>query len=81
MGSISTQIRNGFVPTTLKENMVEHAAGRLPVRMGHGIRTKPERSGYPGILQYDLSVLAAATYKNHARKTDGTILVISKINL
>lgn len=96
VGNISTRIQNGLVaknympyngiigltmPSTMKENLVDHTAGQLLVMMSDGIRTKLELSKYPGILKYDLSILAAAIYKDHARKTDDMSVVISKINL
>lgn len=44
-----------------------------------GIRTRIDLARYPQIYKHDPSVLAAAIYKDHARKTDDMSVVIIKV--
>jgi len=44
-----------------------------------GIRTKWDIIKYPSILKYDPMLLAAAIYKDHARRTDDMTILIAKV--
>lgn len=44
-----------------------------------GIKTRIELSRYPQILKYDPAILAAAIYKDHARRTDDMSVVVVKL--
>lgn len=44
-----------------------------------GIKTRWDLAKYPQIYKYDLSILAAAIYKDHARRNDDMSVVIAKI--
>ncbi|SKB48867.1 ATP-binding protein [Daejeonella lutea] len=44
-----------------------------------GIKTRIDLIKYPQIYKYDLSVLAAAIYKDHARKSDDMSVVLVKV--
>ncbi|WCT10714.1 serine/threonine protein kinase [Mucilaginibacter jinjuensis] len=43
-----------------------------------GIKTRIDMSRYPLMYKYDLSILAAAIYKDHARRNDDMSVVIAK---
>lgn len=45
-----------------------------------GIKSRWELAKYPGINRCDLSIQAAAIYKDYARHTDDMSVVIAKIN-
>ncbi|ACU61227.1 ATP-binding SpoIIE family protein phosphatase [Chitinophaga pinensis] len=76
---------NGIIghnlPRTINEQEVEHPAGKeqILIMCSDGIRTRWEMTRYPGIFRYDMSVLAAAIYKDNARKTDDMSVVIVKV--
>lgn len=95
VGNISTRVYNGMLlknympyngiiglttPGSMKANIVEHHPGQLLLMASDGMRTRWEINKYPGILKYDLSILAAALYKDHGRKTDDMSIVINKVN-
>lgn len=44
-----------------------------------GIKTRWDLAKYPMISKYDLSILSAAIYKDHARKTDDMTVIAAKI--
>jgi anti-sigma regulatory factor (Ser/Thr protein kinase) len=44
-----------------------------------GIKTRIDMARYPMMYKYDLAILAAAIYKDHARRNDDMSVVISKI--
>jgi len=44
-----------------------------------GIKTRIEMSKYPMMYKYDAAILAAAIYKDHARRTDDMSVLIAKI--
>lgn len=52
----------------------------LAILCSDGIKTRWELSKYPLIHRYDLSILNAAIYKDHARKTDDMSVVSIKVN-
>jgi len=76
---------NGIIghnlPRTINEQLVEHPPGKdqIVIMCSDGIRTRWEMTKYPGIFRYDMSVLAAAIYRDNARKTDDMSVVIVKV--
>lgn len=75
---------NGIIglnlPGTMKAQSVEHESGQLLVMCSDGIRTRWELQKYPAITRYDLAILCAAIYKDHARRTDDMSIVACRIN-
>jgi anti-sigma regulatory factor (Ser/Thr protein kinase) len=95
IGNISTKIQNNIIarncmsyngiigmniPTTLKELEVEHQRGQLVIMCSDGMKTRWDIQKYTGITKFDLSILAAAIYKDFARKTDDMSVVVARIN-
>jgi anti-sigma regulatory factor (Ser/Thr protein kinase) len=76
---------NGIIghnlPRTMNEQEIEHTAGKdqILILSSDGIKTRWDMTRYPGIFRYDMSVLAAAIYKDNARKTDDMSIVIVKV--
>jgi anti-sigma regulatory factor (Ser/Thr protein kinase) len=76
---------NGIIghnmPRTMNEQEVIHEPGKEQVLVlcSDGIRTRWDMMKYPAIFRYDMSVLAAALYKDNARKTDDMSVVIVKV--
>jgi anti-sigma regulatory factor (Ser/Thr protein kinase) len=76
---------NGIIghnlPRTLNEQLVEHPTGKdqILIMCSDGLRTRWEMTKYPGIFRYDMSILAAAIYRDNARKTDDMSVVIVKV--
>jgi anti-sigma regulatory factor (Ser/Thr protein kinase) len=68
------------IPGTLKDQVVPHQHGQILVMCSDGIKSRWELQKYTGIFKYDLSVLAAAIYKDYARKTDDMSVLIARIN-
>jgi hypothetical protein len=69
------------IPNSLQEQVVPYEQGQYMILCSDGIKTKWELSDYAGIYKQDISVLAAAIYKDHTRNTDDSSVVIAKINL
>lgn len=69
------------IPGTMKDqDLLNGESPQLIVMCSDGIRSQWDISKYPGILKYDLSILAAAIYKDFARKTDDMSVVVGKLN-
>ncbi|RYZ53670.1 MAG: serine/threonine protein kinase, partial [Sphingobacteriales bacterium] len=68
------------IPGSLKEQLFPGERGQLVILCSDGIRTRWELQKYAGIFKYDLSVMAAAIYKDHARNTDDMSVVIARVN-
>ncbi len=75
---------NGIVgmnmPNTMNEQVVPYERGQVLIACSDGIRTKWDTNRLPGILRYDLSLLAAALYKDFTRNTDDASVVAVRIN-
>ncbi len=69
------------IPNTLKEQRTAYEPGQYLIVCSDGIKTKWELSNYTGIYKNDLSIVAAAAYKDHTRNTDDSSIVVAKINL
>ncbi len=68
------------IPNTLSEQVVKHERGQTIIMCSDGIKTRWELNKYTGIFRCDLSILAAAIYKDFGRKTDDMAVLISRIN-
>jgi anti-sigma regulatory factor (Ser/Thr protein kinase) len=95
IGNIATRIINGIemkshmsyngiigynIPNTMKDQEVHADNGQIIVLCSDGIKTKWDLAKYPGILKYDLSILAAVIFKDHARYTDDMSVVTVRLN-
>lgn len=70
----------GFnIPSRLENCIYEMEKMQYLILCSDGIRTKWDLLKYPSILKHDPVVLAAAIYKDHARKTDDMTIVIVKV--
>jgi anti-sigma regulatory factor (Ser/Thr protein kinase) len=93
IGNISTRLYDGLVPknyisyngiiglnipNTLKSHLADMGKHQCVVMSSDGIRTRWELSQFPSILRYDLLVLAAAIYKDNARKNDDMSILICR---
>jgi len=68
------------VPTTLNNQIIDAAYAQYIILCSDGIKSRWDISKYPHIFRYDLSILAAAIYKDYARKTDDMSVIIAKVN-
>ena len=68
------------IPTTLNEQILPYEKGQCLIMCSDGIKTRWDFQKYTGILKYDLTIAAAAIYKDHCRKTDDTSVLITRIN-
>jgi len=64
----------------MKDQEIDADHGQLLILCSDGIKTRWEPQKYPGINKYDISIFAAAIYKDHARRTDDMSVIIIKIN-
>lgn len=70
----------GFnIPSRLENCTYEMEKMQYLILCSDGIRTKWDLLKYTSILKHDPIVLAAAIYKDHARRTDDMTIVIVKI--
>ena len=69
------------IPTTLKDQEIPYEPGQHFIMCSDGIKTRWELAKFPAILNYDLSILSAAIYKDQARHTDDASVLSAKINL
>ncbi|HEX4373276.1 MAG TPA: SpoIIE family protein phosphatase [Puia sp.] len=72
-------IIGGNIPNTMSEQTISVESNQLLIVCSDGIKTNYDNQRYPRILKYDLSILAAAIYKDYSRKTDDTMIVIIRI--
>ena len=95
VGNIATRIMGGIdsrnyityngivglnMPSTINEQVVPYQRGQVLVVCSDGIRSKWDTLRLPGILRYDLSLLAAALHKDFTRNTDDASVVAVRIN-
>lgn len=67
------------IPNSIKEHVINYERGHVLIMCSDGIRSRWELQKYTGIFRYDLSVLAAAIYKDYGRRTDDMSVLISRI--
>ena len=68
------------VPRQLHAQQFMHEKGQILIMCSDGLRSRWDTLKYPGILRYDLSVLAASLFKDFTRNTDDSSVAICKIN-
>ena len=68
------------IPNTLNEQVIKHERGQTLILCSDGIKTRWELNKFVGIFKYDLSILAAAIYKDFGRRTDDMSVLVSRIN-
>jgi len=69
------------VPNTLTAQETEYEKGQYLVMCSDGLKSRWDTGRHPGVLRYDLSILAAALMKDFARNTDDMSVLTCKINL
>jgi hypothetical protein len=67
------------IPTTINNQDIEVDGAHMMIMCSDGMKTRWDLAKYPNISRYDPTVIAAALYKDHCRKTDDTSVVIVKI--
>lgn len=67
------------VPNSMNENVVKNEYGQLLILASDGLRTRWELQRYPSILKHDLSLLAAALYKDYSRGNDDLSILIARV--
>nr|WP_199156757.1 serine/threonine protein kinase [Pedobacter sp. ASV2] len=67
------------IPNTMNDQLCSTTEYNQLILCSDGIKTRWEISKYPGILKHDPSVLAAAIYKDHARRTDDMSIIVIKV--
>jgi anti-sigma regulatory factor (Ser/Thr protein kinase) len=69
------------VPNSLKEREFDYEPGQHIVLCSDGIKSRWDTLRFPGISRYDMSILAAAVFKDFARNTDDMSVAICKPDL
>ncbi|MDQ3279147.1 MAG: ATP-binding protein/SpoIIE family protein phosphatase [Bacteroidota bacterium] len=69
------------VPNTLNSQEITHERGQYLVMCSDGLKSRWDAIKYPGIVRYDLTLLAASLMKDFARYTDDMSVVACKINV
>ena len=67
------------IPNTLNDQTYSADEFNQVMLCSDGIKTRIELSKYPMMYKYDLTILAAAIYKDHARRNDDMSVVMAKI--
>jgi len=69
------------IPNTMNDQLIDPKIYNQLVLCSDGIRSRWDNSRIPGILRSDLSIQAAAIYKDYARKTDDMSVIIAKFSI
>lgn len=69
------------IPSTIKDLEIPAERGQVLVMCSDGIRSRWDLQRYPGLLKLDLSIAAAAIYKDYGRRADDMSVVIGRINI
>jgi anti-sigma regulatory factor (Ser/Thr protein kinase) len=67
------------IPGSMNEYVVKNEYGQLLILASDGLRTRWDLQKYPSILKHDLSLLAAALYKDYSRGNDDLSILIARI--
>ncbi|MES2810499.1 MAG: ATP-binding protein [Bacteroidota bacterium] len=67
------------IPNTMNDQEYTAEEFNQVMLCSDGIKTRIDMARYPMMYKYDLTVLAAAIYKDHARRTDDMSVVIAKV--
>lgn len=94
IGNIAARLQNGLeyknyssyngiiglnIPGRIENNRYEMEKFQQLILCSDGIKTRWDLIHYPTILKYDPMLLAAAIYKDHARRTDDMTILIVKV--
>ncbi|MDO9377147.1 MAG: SpoIIE family protein phosphatase [Ferruginibacter sp.] len=94
IGNIHTRLQKGLenrnyisnngiigvnIPTRLENTIWDLEKFQMMIFCSDGIKTKWDLVKYPSILKYDPMIIAAAIYKDHARRTDDMTVLIVKV--
>lgn len=94
IGNIATRLQQGLenknyssyngivglnIPGRIENNRYEMEKFQQLILCSDGIKTRWDLAHYPSILKYDPMLLAAAIYKDHARRTDDMTIMIVKV--
>ena len=94
IGNINTRLQRGLeyknyngyngiiglnIPGRIENNQYEMEKLQQLILCSDGVKTRWDLLRYPSILKYDPMILAAAIYKDHARRTDDTSILIVKV--
>lgn len=67
------------IPNTMNEQSYAAEQYNQVILCSDGIKTRIETVKYPLIFKYDMTVMAAAIYKDHARRNDDMSVIIAKV--
>jgi len=67
------------IPNTMNDQHYPADQYNQVILCSDGIKTRWDLTKYPLITKYDSSILAAAIYKDHARKNDDMSVIIAKV--
>jgi len=67
------------IPGTMNDQEYSAEEFNQAMLCSDGIKTRIDMARYPLMYKYDLTVLAAAIYKDHARRNDDMSVVIAKV--
>jgi anti-sigma regulatory factor (Ser/Thr protein kinase) len=67
------------IPNTMNDQSYSASEYHTAILCSDGIKSRWEIAKYPQILQHDPSIVAAALYKEHGRRTDDTSVIIIKV--
>jgi len=67
------------IPNTMNDQEYVAEEYNQAMLCSDGIKTRIDMARYPMMYKYDTSILAAAIYKDHARRTDDMSVVIAKV--
>jgi anti-sigma regulatory factor (Ser/Thr protein kinase) len=67
------------IPNTMNDQSYPSDEFNQVLLCSDGIKTRIDLARYPMMYKYDLTILAAAIYKDHARRNDDMSVVIAKI--
>lgn len=67
------------IPNTLNDQQYSVDDYNQAILCSDGIKTRLDMGKYPMMYKYDLTILAAAIYKDHGRRTDDMSVVIAKV--
>ncbi len=68
-----------MIPSTLLPYELPYERGQWLIMTSDGLRSRWNPARYPGINQYDASILAAVIYKECARHTDDMSVLVGKL--
>ena len=67
------------IPNTMNDQVYNAEEFNQVMLCSDGIKTRIDMVKYPQMYKYDLTILAAAIYKDHARKNDDMSVIVAKV--